>query len=430
MNGIEQTTVCVMGLGYVGLPAAGILAGKGYRVIGVDTARGVVRKVNAGAPHIHEPGLREIIRDCVSRGRLTAHEKPRPADIFIIAVPTPITRDRAPDISFVENAVRMMAPRLRPGNLVIIESTCPVGATEHAADMLRALRPDLPIPEYTKQTVPRPNGCLSLCYCPERVLPGNVFAEFVNNNRLAGGMDPQSAERATRFYRTVVRGRIFSTDCRTAEMAKLAENSFRDINIAFANELSLLARRHGVDAHEVIALANQHPRVNILNPGPGVGGHCIPVDPWFLVHGAGGGARLIQAARERNDSMPGICARLIADACRGISNPSVALLGLAYKAGTGDLRESPAVKTALLLSRNKKFTILAVEPFVKSRPAALAGLETVQFVKNPEAAVKKAHAVAVLTPHPQFLDIPRPLLESKHAVLDFTGLFKPAPAAE
>jgi UDP-N-acetyl-D-mannosaminuronic acid dehydrogenase len=429
-NNLENTTVCVMGLGYVGLPTAGILAGKGYRVLGVDTARGVVRKINAGATHIHEPGLSEIIRDRVAAGRLSAHEKPRPAHVFIIAVPTPINPDKSPDISYVENAVRMIAPHLRPGNLVIIESTCPVGTTERAAHILHTLRPDLPIPQYTKETTDRPAGCVSLCYCPERVLPGNVFTEFVNNNRLAGGMDPQSADLAKRFYRTVVRGKIFTTDCRTAEMAKLAENTYRDVNIAYANELALLARGHGVDAHELIALANQHPRVNIHNPGAGVGGHCIPVDPWFLIHGEKNTAQLIKAARVRNDSMPAIAAKLITSACRGLSAPCIALLGLAYKADTDDLRESPAIKAAQLLAANSEFTILAVEPYIKKRPAALAGLINVQLARSIPAAIKKAHVVAVLTPHAQFLDINPALLESKHAVIDMTGILNKPPRAD
>ena len=294
--GIERLSV--VGLGYIGLPTAAMFAHAGLSVVGVDVNSRTVGIVNAGSAHIKENGLEEILADTVSAGRLRATLRAEPADAFIIAVPTPVQHDHSPDLSHVEAASRLIAPVLKKGDLIILESTCPVGTTRRLAGLLAAERPDLEFPDGT--------GAADVClaYCPERVIPGRMLEELVENDRIVGGIMPCCAERAARLYGTFVRGQCLITDDRTAEMVKLAENTFRDVNIAFANELSVICDRLDIDVWELIRLANHHPRVKILQPGSGVGGHCIAVDPWFIVDSAAAEARLIRTAREVNDAKP------------------------------------------------------------------------------------------------------------------------------
>jgi len=284
--------ICVIGLGYIGLPTASLLGTKGYKVYGIDTSEHVVETINQGGIHIVEPGLDILVKSAVQSGNLSAGTEIRPADVFIIAVPTPFKGDHQPDLSYVEAATRMIAPHVQPGNLVILESTSPVGTTDEVvAEILRQAGHDVGNDVY-------------VAHCPERVLPGRILVELVENDRIVGGINDVSTQMAVDFYRNFVSGEVLSTDSRTAEMAKLTENSFRDVNIAFANELSLICDKEGINVWELIALASRHPRVNILQPGPGVGGHCIAVDPWFIVSRSPEQARLIRAAREINDLSP------------------------------------------------------------------------------------------------------------------------------
>ena len=293
----DNPTVCIVGLGYIGLPTAALIASRGHEVIGVDTDPAVVATVNEGRIHIAEADLDGLVQKGVLSGKLSANIAPESADVFVLAVPTPLSGNKKPVVDYVFDAARSIAPHLKRGNLVIIESTCPLGTTEAICDLLAGLRPDLHFPNGGNGYVPD----VSLAYCPERVLPGRILSELVQNDRCVGGLTPDCAARARRFYELFVRGACFETTARTAEIVKLTENAFRDTNIAFANELSLISDRVGVDVWEVIDLANRHPRVNILKPGPGVGGHCIAVDPWFIVDAAPQEARLIRTAREVND---------------------------------------------------------------------------------------------------------------------------------
>jgi UDP-N-acetyl-D-mannosaminuronic acid dehydrogenase len=399
----KSTSVCVVGLGYIGLPTAATLAGAGHRVVGVDTNSTVVDTVNAGRIHIVEPGLAELVSEGVASGMLRAAASPVPADTFLICVPTPLTEGGetpTPDVGHVLAAARSVAPVLRPGDLVVIESTCPVGTTEKVIDELARAGASV-------------DG-IRLAYCPERVLPGRILHELVANDRIIGGLDPASAEDARRFYATFVQGALFTTDSRTAEMVKLVENSFRDVNIAFANEISLLSDHLGIDPWEVIDLANRHPRVRILQPGPGVGGHCIAVDPWFIVAQDPETARLIRTARQVNDDKTSwvvqrieeTAARLAAELHRPVR---VACLGLAYKPDVDDLRESPSLRVALALIA-RGIDVLACEPHIAHHPRLA--------LVNASTAVAQADIVALLVRHTQFAELD---LGNK-VVLDFCGL--------
>lgn len=408
-------TVCVMGLGYIGLPTASLLATRGYSVLGVDVSEKVVGAVQAGALHFHEPDLDILVASAVGSGQLTASFEPAPADIFIIAVPTPFADGHAPDMSHVEAATRALAPHLRPGNLLILESTSPVGATEQVANWVAEARPDLG-PDLTKGP-----DRLYICHSPERVLPGKVLQELVVNDRIVGGIDTASAEVAAEFYRTFTTGTVFTTKARTAELSKLAENAFRDVNIAYANELSLICDRLGVNVWELITLANRHPRVNILQPGPGVGGHCIAVDPWFIVHSAPEQSRLIQTAREVNDGKPRWVIDQVKQAADRFKNPVVACLGLAFKANIDDLRESPALAITLELARENIARVLAVEPFVHECPEKLVGFNNLEFV-DVDDALRRADILLVLVDHDRFKRIDREQLARK-VVIDTRGIF-------
>lgn len=339
--------ISIIGLGYIGLPTAAVLASQMGNVIGVDVNREVVTAINTGTVKTLEPGLAELLAEVTAKGQLRAVMQPESGDVFIIAVPTPITKDHKPDISYIRAAALSLAPVLRQGNLIILESTSPVGTTEQMARWLAEARPDLTFPQQTGD-----EADVQIAYCPERILPGKMLEELVHNDRIVGGMTDNAAAMATELYRLFVQGEIVTTSVRTAELCKLAENSFRDVNIAFANELSMICDKLDVDVWELIKLANRHPRVNILQPGCGVGGHCIPVDPWFIVHSAPEEARLIRTAREVNDSKPewvvekvkrAIDAFLNEHPGKNVADVTVACWGLTYKPDTDDVRNSPAL---------------------------------------------------------------------------------------
>ena len=353
MSGLNKS-VCVVGLGYIGLPTASLLGTKGYKVHGVDTSRHVVDTINKGLIHIVEPELDILVKSAVQSGNFAAGLEPKKADVFIIAVPTPLTSDHEPDLSYVEQATKMIAPYVTKGNLVILESTSPVGTTE---DVVAATLKD--------------QGCdldkdIYVAHCPERVLPGKIISEMVQNDRIVGGINSAATEKAIEFYKTFVNGEVIATDSGTAELAKLVENSFRDVNIAFANELSLICDEKKISVWELIKLANRHPRVNILNPGPGVGGHCIAVDPWFIVSQSPEQARLIKTAREINDHKPDWVVEKVKSSASKFKQPVIGCLGLAFKADVDDLRESPAVEIVSKLMEQNVGEIIVSEPNLDS----------------------------------------------------------------
>jgi len=401
--------IIVMGLGYIGLPTASMLATKGHDVVGVDINEEAVKTINSGKIHIVEPDLDILVRSAVNSGNLRASLVPEEADTFILAVPTPFkvteSNCKAPDISFVEAATRSIAPFLQPGNLVILESTSPIGTTERLAEIIPECRPDLA------------SGSRGhLAHCPERVLPGHIIRELVDNDRIIGGIDKISADKARDLYKTFCNGNIFLADSKTAEMAKLVENSFRDVNIAFANELSVICDRLGINVWELIELANRHPRVNILQPGPGVGGHCIAVDPWFIVAAAPEEARLIRTAREVNDDKPHwVLNRVKAKADR-FKDPVIGCLGLAFKANIDDLRESPALDITKELISQGIGRVMACEPNV-----------THGFDKFPlyslEQVLREADILLVLVDHDEFKEIDRELLKEK-VLIDTRGVWR------
>ncbi len=349
-----QQSVCVLGLGYIGLPTASFLATKGCEVIGVDVSSDVVDTINRAEVHIVEPELDVLVRSAVHSGNLKAQTEPAAADVFFITVPTPVQDDRKPDLSYVRSASRAIAPFVEPGNLVILESTCPVGTTE-----------DLVVETLVEEGVDVSEGVL-VAHCPERVLPGRILTELVQNDRIVGGINDASTKAAAGFYRQFVSGEVFETSARLAEMTKLTENTFRDVNIALANELSIICDRHGIDVWELVRLANRHPRVNILQPGPGVGGHCIAVDPWFVVASAPEQARLIRTAREVNDAKPEWVIDKVKAKADRFKHPTIACLGLAFKADVDDLRQSPAIDIVHGLQRDKVGKLLVCEPNIKS----------------------------------------------------------------
>lgn len=402
--------VSVVGLGYIGLPTAAVFANRGVDVIGVDVVPDVVRTINEGHIHIVEPELDVLVNAAVNSGRLRAVSQPEPADAFIIAVPTPFKADHEPDLRFVESAARSLAGVLVTGNLVILESTSPVGTTERVVRLLREQRPDLSFPG---PNVDVPD--IHVAYCPERVLPGRVLQELVENDRVIGGLSPSCAAAATELYQIFVRGACIATNARTAEMTKLCENAYRDVCVGFANELSMICDSLDINVWELIELANRHPRVKILQPGTGVGGHCIAVDPWFVVHATPERARIIRTAREVNDSKPRfVCERIAAQAGR-FKRPVVACLGLAFKPDIDDLRESPAMDVVHELAHAQVGQLLAVEPNVRQRPQKLD--PAVEFVTL-EQALARADVVAILVRHQPFRRIAPERLNGK-AVLDF-----------
>lgn len=392
-------TVCVVGLGYIGLPTAATFAAKGMRVSGVDIKDAVVDSINSGQAHIDEPALGELVVNCVSSGLLVATKSPQEADVFIIAVPTPLNSQLEPDLDFVSNAVREIAPVLKSGNVVILESTSPVGTTEQISKDLSEIRPDLSFPHVSE------NPDISICYCPERVLPGNILEELVHNDRVIGGITPDCAEMGRLVYEKISEGTCHLTDAKTAELTKLAENSFRDVNIAFANELSLICDDLGLSVNRLIELTNQHPRVNILKPGPGVGGHCIAIDPWFIVSGSPENSNLIRSARKVNDEKPFWVVRKVLQEVKDTADRRqvseseivIACFGLAYKSNVADIRESPAIVIARELSGAHVGQTLLVEPHITKIDGVLD-----DSMVSLEAALESADILVKLVGHKQF----------------------------
>ena len=409
-------TACVIGLGYVGLPTAAILASRGIRVVGVDVNPRAIEHINRGDVHIVEPDLPTLVQGAVATGNLRAATQPEPADAFIIAVPTPFREGHKPDLSYVRAAATAIAPVLAAGNLVIVESTSPVGTTEQVSEWLAEQRPDLTFPH---QEGGKADVCLA--YSPERVLPGRVLLELVRNDRVIGGLTPRCAEMAAALYRMVVAGECFQTDARTAELVKLAENAYRDVNIAFANELSLVCDRLSIDPWDVIGLANRHPRVEILRPGPGVGGHCIAVDPWFIVDAAPDMTPLIQTARRVNDGKPDHVVARVRDAAGRYAEPRIACLGLSYKADTDDLRESPAIRIAAGIAEFAA-ELLIVEPNRQALPSELDDCPTARLAALDEA-LERADIVVLLVDHTAFKRVDRSLLGGK-VVIDTRGIWR------
>lgn len=409
--------ISVLGLGYVGLPVAGALASRGFEVIGVDVAQRIVDVINTGKIHIVEPDLDMVVQAAVSAGRLRATLKPEPSDAFIIAVPTPFTGDHKPDISYVKAAAQMIAPLLRKGNLVILESTSPVGTTEQICSWFAELRPDLVMPEAERE-----NADIHIAHCPERVLPGSVLRELVDNDRIIGGISPLCATHAVALYRSFVRGEMHLTNARTAELAKLVENAYRDVNIAFANELSIVCDQLSVNVWDLIELANKHPRVNILSPGPGVGGHCIAVDPWFIIAASPESTPVIRAARGVNDGKPELVFAKVKAAAERLRSPVIACLGLSYKADIDDLRESPALHIVERLAQEHVGELLIVEPNVRKLPASLSQASNIKLVELREA-LAAADIVLLLVDHRQFRRIDRDLLKPK-ITIDTRGIWR------
>lgn len=393
--------ICIIGLGYIGLPTAATFAANGVKVTGVDVNQHAVDMINQGKIHIIEPDLDVMVKDVVDKGLFSARTEPVRADAYIVAVPTPFKENHEPDLSYIESASKSLAPFLEKGNLVILESTSPVGATEQMAEWLAELRPDLVFPQ---QNCDNPD--IFVAHCPERVLPGKVLQELISNDRIVGGLTTQCSEKAIELYEIFVRGACVKTNARTAEMCKLIENSFRDVNIAFANELSIICEKLNINVWELIGLANRHPRVNILQPGPGVGGHCIAVDPWFIVSKTPEQARLIRTAREVNDAKPEwvtnrikikIAEFLQANPEKTIKDITIACYGLAFKSDIDDLRESPALNIVMRLAK-EGLNIWAIEPNINCLPSFLPkNISLVSFCE-----CQKADIHVILVDHSYF----------------------------
>ncbi len=413
----EFEKICVIGLGYVGLPTAAVFASRGVQVTGVDTNPVAVETINQGKVHIVEPDLDIMVNGAVSAGKLKASGEPEPADAYIIAVPTPFTDGNKPDLRYVEAAARSVAPVLQKGALVVIESTCPVGTTEKVCAWLADERSDLSFPHKAAE-----KADVQVSHSPERVLPGRVLLELVRNDRVVGGISPHCAERTKALYKIAVEGECLLTTAATAELVKLSENAYRDVNIAFANELSLIADKMGINVWEAVELANHHPRVNILQPGPGVGGHCIAVDPWFIADSAPDESPLIQTARKVNDGKPDHVVRQILAAAKQSGASSVACLGLAYKADIDDMRESPAVTITSALADAFDGDVLVVEPHSPVLPGALGGKTGIQLTSLDEA-LNKAGVIALLVDHRDFRELDTTRLDGK-TVIDTRGIWR------
>ena len=395
-----------MGLGYIGLPTAIIAAKHGIEILGVDINPKVVKMTNEGRLHIVEPGMEDLLREVVEQGMLKASTKPEVCDAYFMVVPTPFKGNHEPDVSYVESATRSVIPLLKEGDLYVIESTSPVGTTEKMADIIFAVRPDL-------------KGKIHIAYCPERVLPGNVIYELVHNDRVIGGLTPEATDKAIEFYSQYVTGQLHKTNSRTAEMCKLTENSSRDVQIAFANELSMVCEKAGINVWHLIELANKHPRVNILQPGCGVGGHCIAVDPYFITAAFPREAQIIAKARDINNYKSEWCVERVKSAMFRFEldnkrRPKVAMMGLAFKPNIDDLRESPAkrIVTSVMQSFNNA-DILVVEPNIKEH--------NVFKLTNYQDAYEQADIVVFLTAHNEFKTLP---WRDDKVILDFCGIFK------
>ena len=400
-----NTTVCVLGLGYIGLPTASVLATKGFHVHGMDVRPEVVDTINAGRIHIEEPDLDIVVRSAVNSGQLKAGYEPQPADIFILCVPTPIRDDKSPDLSYVEQAARAIQPHVKPGNLIILESTSPPRTTE-----------DVVVP------LAIPDGMVIgedvfVAHCPERVLPGRILLEVVQNDRVVGGVTSACTQKALAFYKAFVNGKVLATSAIAAEITKLVENSYRDVNIAFANELSILADKLGVDPWEIIELANRHPRVNILSPGPGVGGHCISVDPWFLIHASPEDTPLIRMAREVNDAKPHHVVAHIKELAQRFAAPKIGCLGITYKADVDDLRESPALDIVQALHDDGVGHVMACDPYISSDRFTDFPLYDLNDV------IEQCDILVLLTDHQQFKSVPLRVLQER-VIVDTRGIWR------
>ncbi len=417
--------ISVIGLGYIGLPTAAMFASCKKKVVGVDVNERVVNTINRGEIHIVEPQLDMLVKSAVEQGYLQATLVPEPADAFLIAVPTPFKPSAGgsipePDLKYIEAASKSIAPVLKPGNLVVLESTSPVGATEEMASWLAEMRPDLSFPESHDES-----SDIRIAHCPERVLPGHVVRELVENDRVIGGLTNKCSRAAVELYKEFVQGDCVMTNARTAEMAKLTENSCRDVQIAFANELSIICDELDIDVWELIALANRHPRINILQPGPGVGGHCIAVDPWFIVSKTPNEAQLIHAARKVNDSKPGwvvekvklaIADFLVANTNKAVKDVSIACLGLAFKPNIDDLRESPALNITQAIAGLQPGLLIAVEPNIEQLPIEL--IDSVKLL-DLDTAIKRADIVVALVDHKEFKGL---AIESGKILVDTKGI--------
>lgn len=394
-----------IGLGYIGLPTAAVVAQHGIQVFGVDVNPKVVETINRGEIHIIEPGLKVVVKECITKGLFNASLTPKVADIHLIVVPTPFKGNHEPDISFVEAGTRSVLPFLKEGDIYIIESTSPVGTTEKMAELIFRERPELIDKIY-------------VAYCPERVLPGNVLYELVHNDRSIGGINEASTEKAMGFYQTFVKGELHKTDARTAEMCKLTENSSRDVQIAFANELSLICDKAGINVWELIQLANKHPRVNILQPGAGVGGHCIAVDPYFITSEYPRESRIISTAREINNYKAFWCAEKTKNAMlefelKNGAKPLTALMGLSFKPDIDDLRESPAKYIAQKVMQSEQNNFLVVEPNIREH--------SVFKLTNYQEAYQRADIIVFLVAHKEFKTL---IYNEDKNILDFAGVFK------
>ena len=408
--------VAVIGLGYIGLPTSAVLAGHGMRVVGVDVNPETVSAINAGQAHIVEPDLDAAVAGAVARGTLRAQAEMPEADVFLVAVPTPFTEGHQPDLTYVEQATRSLARVLTGGEVVILESTSPPGTTRQMSEWIAQERPDLRLPHAHPD-----DPDVHLAHCPERVLPGKILIELVTNDRLVGGLTPRCAQRAARLYRRFVRGKVIVTDAASAEMAKLVENSFRDVNIAFANELAGICEHLDLDVWKIIELANAHPRVNVLQPGPGVGGHCIAVDPWFIVSAAPEQSQLIRLAREVNDLRPATVVTQVSAMAR--TEATVACLGLAFKPDVDDMRESPAVEIVRLLAEQRPdLRLPTVEPYAAELPRALIELDQVSLSELDDA-LALSDVVLLLVHHQEFVQLDRARLKGKQ-VLDTRGAWR------
>lgn len=388
--------VCIIGLGYIGLPTAAVFARSGYKVVGVDVNKQVVDLLNKGEVIIEETGLPEVVKEAVESGNLRASLEPEAADAFIIAVPTPVHADHTANVDYVVSAAQKIVPHVKKGDVVIVESTIPPRTID-----------DVVAPIFLEAGFD-PKEDIHLAHCPERVLPGRILIELVENARIVGGLTPEAAERAADVYRRVVTGDILLTEAVTAEMSKLMENTFRDVNIALANELAKVCATLGVDAHKVIELANRHPRVNLHQPGPGVGGHCLAVDPYFIVEKAPEEAQIIQLSRTINNSMPDYVVDQIIRMTGDIARPSVALLGLTYKGNIDDVRESPAIEIVEKMIGNPRFDVRVHDPHVRAEQVAFP-------LSSFEDAVEGAHLVVVLADHNEFKVLPASVLMNKMA---------------
>jgi len=408
-------TVSVIGMGYIGLPTCAVFASRGLEVIGIDVNPAVVEKVNRGEIHIVEPDLDGLIQKVVGNGKLRAATTPEAADAFVIAVPTPITEDHKPDISYVLAAAQSIAPVLKAGDLVVLESTSPVGTTRTMTALLAELRPDLSFPPAAGEAAD-----VLVAYSPERVLPGKVLTELINNDRSIGGLSQKSSNRAVELYASFVAGDLFITSAESAELVKLTENAFRDVNIAFANELAAVCQDLGLNVWELIELANRHPRVNILQPGPGVGGHCIAVDPYFIIDAAPNSTRLMSSARRINSDRPFAVVRDIEALLDPDKPQTVACLGLSFKPNIDDVRESPAVEVVKLLADVPNIKLVAAEPHIRALPRELEGKGIV--FTDALSAIDTADIVVLLVDHRQFgLIDPEALADKK--LIDTRGLW-------